>query len=319
MASSERPPDDADEAPRRRTLHVDGRTAAYDVAGEGLPVVFLHGWGLGHRAYRHSLARLVGLGCRVWAPSLPGFGGSAPLAGRDAGLPEYADWVASFLDAAGVDEPVFLIGHSFGGGVAIATAHRHPERVRSLVLVNSIGGAAWKEAADGLDTTPGRTLAERPLWDWGRHFTRDLFPLHLARRVLPAVVPEALGNLLRSPLALWRAGMVARDADLIAELETLKERQLPVVVLSGTRDGVIPRASFDALCRAIGAEGETVEGSHSWLLADPDAFGAVITNAVQVAAMARAAEQAPPPGPERWLHRVRARVRAALHPEEIAA
>jgi pimeloyl-ACP methyl ester carboxylesterase len=278
------------------------------VAGEGLPVVFLHGWGLGHRSYRHSLARLVDLGCRVWAPSLPGFGGSAPLAGPELALSDYADWVAAFLDAVDIDEPVFLIGHSFGGGVAVSTAHRHPARVRSLVLVNSIGGATWKDAAEGA-LEPVRTMAERPLWDWGRHFSRDLFPLHLARRVIPAVLEDAVRNVIRSPQWLWKAGTLARSADLTAELGELRRRKLPIVVLWGTRDAVIPKASFDALCRAVGSPGETVEGSHSWLLADPDAFGAVMTNAVHVAAAARAAEQAPVSRPRHWVRRVAARLR----------
>lgn len=300
-----------------RAVEVAGRSARYHVAGEGLPVVFLHGWGLGHRSYRNSLDRLVELGCRVWAPALPGFAGTAPLAGG-AGLDDYGDWVAAFVDAAGIDEPVFLIGHSFGGGVAISTAHRHPERVRTLVLVNSIGGAAW-EAPAGDAGAPGRTLAERPLWDWGRHFTRDLFPLHRAGRVLQAVLPDALGNVVRNPFALWRVGTLARNADLLAELADLKARGLPVVVLWGTRDGVVPHAAFDAMCRAIGADGEVVDGSHSWLLADPDAFGALLTNAVQVAAVARAAEQAPPPGPARWYERVRHRWRAARGAHDVAA
>lgn len=301
-------PDDLLTAGAARTTEVDGRPARYHVAGAGLPVVFLHGWGLGHRSYRHSLDRLVELGCRVWAPSLPGFGGTAALR-PGAGLDDYGDWVAAFLDAAGVGEPAFLIGHSFGGGVAISTAHRHPDRVRTLVLVNSIGGAAWQAPPDGADG-PGRTLAERPLWDWGRHFTRDLFPLHRAGRVLQAVLPDAVGNLVRNPFALWRVGTLARNADLLAELGDLKARGLPVVVLWGTRDGVVPQAAFDAMCRAIGADGEVVDGSHSWLLADPDAFGELLTNAVQVAAVARAAEQAPLPGPSRWYERVRERWRA---------
>jgi len=307
MASTLARTQEKPDAPARRAVTVDGRTARFHVAGDGLPVVFLHGWGLGHRSYRHSLSRLVDLGCRVWAPSLPGFGGSAPLAGPDVTLDDYADWVAAFLDAVGIDEPVFLVGHSFGGGVAIATAHRHGDRVRSLVLVNSIGGATWKDAADGaLESV--RTMAERPLWDWGRHFTRDLFPLRLGRRVIPAVLEDAVRNALRSPQWLWKAGHLARSADLTTELADLRRRQLPIVALWGTRDAVIPKASFDALCAAIGSAGETVEGSHSWLLADPDAFGAVMTNAVQVAAAARAAEQAPPPAPLRWAQRLRARL-----------
>ena len=53
-------------------------------------------------------------------------------------------WLDDFLRAVGVEEKVVVVGHSFGGGVAMRFAHDYPERVRSLVLVNSIGGSAWK-------------------------------------------------------------------------------------------------------------------------------------------------------------------------------
>ena len=102
----------------RRTW-VDERPALYGVVGEGLPVVFLHGWALGRRSYRHAIRRLVDLGCRVYAPNLPGFGRTPELPPRSASFAGYADWVLDFLDAVGVTEPVFPVGHSFGGGVAV--------------------------------------------------------------------------------------------------------------------------------------------------------------------------------------------------------
>ena len=255
-----------------------------------VPTVLLHGWGLGHRAYRSAIQRLADLGCEVWAPALPGFGGTTGLP-AGAGIEQHADWVADFLQAVGVREPVLLVGHSFGGGVSIATAYRHPGMVRAMVLVNSIGGATWREADDDGVV---RTLADRPWWDWGLHFPRDLLPWHEGRRVLPVVLREAVPNLLRNPVAMARAAEVARTADLTAELEELKRRRLPVLAVWGTRDGVIPQASFDALCRAVGVEGNVVEGTHSWLLADPRSFGEVITNAVEVARLAREAAGAPP-------------------------
>ena len=90
---------------------------------------------------------------------------------------------------------------------------------------------------------------------------------------------------------MWRVGQLARRADLTPELEDLKAKEVPVVVLWGTRDGVIPRSAFDAMCAALGSAGEVVEGSHSWLLADPDHFGEIITNHVEVAQLARAMER----------------------------
>src|SRR5260370_26373658 len=115
---------------------VRGRPALYGVAGDGIPLLFLHGWGLAHHAYKRPLKRLVHLGCRVYAPALPGFGGTADLPGDQLNFGGYANWVAHFLDAVGVTEPVFVVGHSFGGGVAIKLAHDHPRLGPSLVLIN---------------------------------------------------------------------------------------------------------------------------------------------------------------------------------------
>jgi pimeloyl-ACP methyl ester carboxylesterase len=182
-------------------------------------------------------------------------------------------------------EPVVMVGHSFGGGVAIRTAHDRPDLVRSLVLVNSVGGSAWRK---GKTLT---SLAERPLWDWGLHFPGDIWPIPQATRVLPVMLEDALPNLVRNPRSLWKVANVARGADLTDELEELKRRELPVTILWASRDGIIPRESFEALCVAAGAHGRVVEGSHSWLLADPDGFTEVITNDLEVAKMARALEQ----------------------------
>src|SRR5688500_7867632 len=140
MASTRRSPTDHLVWTR---AEVQGRPALYGRAGEpgGLPVLFLHGWALGSHSYKRSLKRLVGLGCEVFAPALPGFGGTADLPVDQFSIDGYAGWVADFLDAVGVDERAFVIGHSFGGCVAIQTAHDHPDRVRTLVLVNSVGGS----------------------------------------------------------------------------------------------------------------------------------------------------------------------------------
>ena len=257
---------------------VDGGPAVYGEAGSGAPAVFLHGWGLDHKAYKRALSRLVRAGLHVYAPALPGFGGSAGLSDGLGELGDYGDWVAAFLTSVGVRDPVLLLGHSFGGGVAVMMAHDHPEQVRALVLINSVGGSAWARAGSVV-----RSMAQRPLWDWGIHMPADLFPVRQARRVLPVIVGEAVSNLVRDPRSFWRAAGVARRADLTAELDTLRRRRLPVVVLWGPRDHLITRDSFEDMCRALGGpDVVTVPGTHSWLLADPDAFGEVMTNVLDI-------------------------------------
>jgi pimeloyl-ACP methyl ester carboxylesterase len=259
-----------------KRLSADGRVYHYGVAGDGPPLLFLHGWGLGYRSYRGALQRLAEQGARVIAPALPGFGGNPALATEDQSFAGYAGWVGRFLDALGVDEPVAVVGHSFGGGVGIRFAHDHLDRVRSLVLVNSVGGSAWGHHGAAL-----RSLAERPLWDWGIHLPLDLLPVRQLTRVVPVILEDMVPNLVRDPISLWRVAGLVRQADLSAELEGLRAGGLPIVVLWGRADRVLPRASMESLCAAAGIgleQAVTVPGKHTWLLADPRTFGEVMTN-----------------------------------------
>jgi len=270
-------PREADWLTWKRT-EVDGRSAVYGEGGEGPTVVFLHGWGLDHKAYKRALSRLIGAGVHVVAPALPGFGGTAGLPRDAADLSGYVHWVQRFLDEVGVRGPAVVMGHSFGGGVAIRFAYDYLDRTRALVLVNSIGGSAWTHKGSAI-----RSMAERPLWDWGIHLPADIFPVRQARKVLPVIVAEALPNMLRDPRAFWAAAGLARRADLTDELDELRRRGLPVVVLWGKSDQIITQDSFEAMCLALGDPHViTVPGTHSWLIADPDAFGEVMTNVLDL-------------------------------------
>lgn len=257
-----------------RNTAVQGRPASYGVAGTGPPVVFLHGWGLAQRSYKRALKRLVAADLRVYAPALPGGGGTAGLPAAELSLEGYAAWVADFIEAAGVGEPVTLIGHSFGGGVAIRTAYDAPSRVARLVLVNSIGGSAWTDGKGVI-----RAIADRPWWDWGLHLREDVLPWRQITRVLPVITEDLLPNLLHDPATLWRAAKIACTADLTAELEELKRRRLPVVIVWSKDDNVIPRASLATLRAALGdPQLITVPGNHGWVISDPERFAEVITN-----------------------------------------
>src|SRR5579862_239522 len=241
-------------------IEVDGRPAHYGVGGSvGPSVVFLHGWGLGSRAYKRAVNRLIARGCRVYAPSLPSFGGTANLPADQMTLAGYADWVAAFMAAVGIDEPVLLIGHSFGGGVAINLAERYGEVVSYLVLLNAVGG-----------------VSSRPPWMWVAAFGRELWPVPQAIDMLQAMRDDVVPNVVRNPVGMVRAARLAQRADLGSELAVLRARGVPVLVLTSDSDNIIPRGSFEALCDAVGTDGRVVHGGHSWLLADPDAFDEVL-------------------------------------------
>ena len=255
-------------------IELDGTTAAHAATGPGHPdALFLHGWGIGPHAYASSLVRLAGMGCTLVAPGQPGFGGTPPLSAADCSFEGYARWTAGYLDAVGVRDPIVVVGHSFGGGVALQLAHDFPDRVAGLVLCNGVGGR--------LDPgRPGAQGADRPLWRWGHHLGGDLLALSHAARVLPAVLGEAVPNLVHHPIALWRVAGFVRQADLVAQASVLRARRIPSVIVWSDRDAVVPFACFSALCGAAGVRGVVVPGNHSWIIADPDRFADVAWRAL---------------------------------------
>ena len=125
-------PDRPAEFPRAGYAKPGGIDTFYLEAGEGRPVLLLHGLGATNASMLPSLADL-GRDHRVIAPDLPGFGESAkPVRSYDAGY--YAEWVLSLMDELGI-ERADLIGNSMGGRVAIEAGLVAPDRIRSAVLL----------------------------------------------------------------------------------------------------------------------------------------------------------------------------------------
>ncbi len=299
-------PGDPDDRVAWKRVVVYRRTAWYAVAGpeDGIPTLFLHGWALAHLAYREALRRLARLGCRVWAPALPGFGGTAELSARHFSFDGFAE-LGRRVRRRGGHRP------SRPSSSATRSAGEWPSGMRTTTPTGCAPSCSSTRSA-ARSGARVRSMAERPLWDWGLHFPSDVLPVRQLRRVVPVILEDAVPNLVRNPRAVWRVAQLARKADLTPELEELKRRALPVAVLWGDQDEVIPRSSFDALCTAIGATGEVVHGTHSWLLADPDRFGEVMTNVVEVARVARSLEQPGRPHP----HRLRSLHDARPHDEQ---
>jgi pimeloyl-ACP methyl ester carboxylesterase len=121
----------------KRTIDVDGISTGYLTAGEGgPPLVLLHGVGTSAGEWAWVLPALARNNV-VYAIDLPGYDGSGEP-------PDYspaftARFVASFLDAVGVERNVVLVGSSFGGLAALHLALSEPERVSALVLADSAG------------------------------------------------------------------------------------------------------------------------------------------------------------------------------------
>lgn len=110
------------------------------------PLVLLHGWGHTLESFR-PLATLLEKKYHLFLVDLPGFGRSPMPPGPWSSF-DYADHVIDFLDRQGMQQAT-LLGHSFGGKVAMSAAARYPERVASLVLLAPSGlkrKRTWREA-----------------------------------------------------------------------------------------------------------------------------------------------------------------------------
>ncbi len=145
-------------------LTIHGHRRAFARAGlpvgEGPALLLLHGLGADHTTWDRVIGQL-GRRYTVIAPDLLGHGQSAkPRA--DYTLGGYANGMRDLLTVLGVDK-VNLVGHSFGGGVAMQFAYQFPERTERLVLVGSGGLGPEVTPVIRAITTPGFELLLGPL------------------------------------------------------------------------------------------------------------------------------------------------------------
>lgn len=122
--------------PEDRFLKVGGQLVHIEQAGSGEPVILLHGFGASTYSWRNVMPALAA-SFRVIAIDLNGFGYTQrPRTFESYTREGQADLVLRVMDGLGI-RSAHLMGHSYGGGLSLFIASRYPERVRSLVLVDS--------------------------------------------------------------------------------------------------------------------------------------------------------------------------------------
>ena len=244
-----------------RTTTVQGARVRWLDAGEGDPLLFLHGWGLTPRVYAPAITPLCRAGIRVLAPAM-----------RARSVDLLAHQAAAFLDSLELDEPAFVMGHSLGGGVAIRLASLRPDLVRSLTLVNSVGGA------------PGRRgMTTAPWWRWAMGAVAEAHPSALRRDVASNVVRDFLPTVFKAPIASAFSAVAALSANLADDAQRLVDAGLPVLFVWGDRDRLITPGAFAEIANEMTPE--VVAGRHGWLLTEPTEFATLLHNALVVHAM----------------------------------
>lgn len=113
---------------------IDGVRLFYQTVGAGPHLVMLHGWAQDTSTF-WPLVDLLSGSFRLWLLDLPGFGRSG-MSRNPMTVSDYASVVRGFVEQHQLGRPG-LVGHSFGGRVAIKLASRHPDIVRRLLLVDA--------------------------------------------------------------------------------------------------------------------------------------------------------------------------------------
>ncbi|SMH29683.1 Pimeloyl-ACP methyl ester carboxylesterase [Rathayibacter oskolensis] len=119
----------------RRTLPVLDSTMAFLEAGSGPTVVLLHGNPTSSHLWRNVIPGVAEAGYRVIAADLIGMGRSGS-SGRGYRLVDHLAYLEAFLDALGVPDPV-LVGHDWGGVLALALARSRPASVRGAAVLEA--------------------------------------------------------------------------------------------------------------------------------------------------------------------------------------
>lgn len=221
-----------------RTITAAGYQTNLHDQGEGFPVLLIHGSGPGVTAWANwrgiipQLARTR----RVVAPDMLGFGYSERPADGIYNQERWVEHAIGVLDALGIGQ-TDLVGNSFGGGLALALAIRHPERVRRLVLMGSVG--VRFPLTEGLDQTWGytpsldnmRKLLDLFAYDRSR-VTDELAQLRYEASIRPGF-QESFAAMFPPPRQNGIDDLASKEADI---------RALPheTLVIHGREDQIIP-------------------------------------------------------------------------------
>jgi pimeloyl-ACP methyl ester carboxylesterase len=240
-------------APRitRHRIVLHGQPMSYLTCGpdDGPLVVLVHGLAGSAASWRDVLP-LLGRHVSVLAPDLLGHGESAAPTTADYSVGGHAARLRDLLAELGHDR-VSLVGHSFGGGVAMMFAYQFPERTETLTLVASGGLGPELSLALRSASLPGVALAAHalasvtPSW-LGRLAAQGAVALGLAPRTDLDQASSALVDLLADPsarrafLSTLRAavGWSGQRLDATDLLYLLSD--LPLLFIAGSRDACIP-------------------------------------------------------------------------------
>ena len=244
-----------------------GRRLWYlDTGGTGIPVVFLHAASGSSALLEHQIAVVRAAGYRFIAYDRLGSGRSVLDSGSDPG--SAADDLDALVSLLKIDR-FHLVGTAAGGGVALDYALTHPERLRSLIVANSIGGVQ-----DDDYLALSRRMRPAPQFDALPTEFRELGPSYRAANAEETARWAELARQSR-PLNALTSPQRNRNRMTFAMLETIR---IPTLLLTGDADLYTPPPVLRLFAARInGAESLVVpEAGHSVYWERPQVFNAAL-------------------------------------------
>lgn len=233
-------------------------------------VLILHGWGSRAENWSKVKELLENRGYNVLAPDLPGFGKNPPPQ-QPWATDDYLEWVKDFCAKQNLSQ-FFLMGHSFGGGLAVKFADRFPEKLKGLILVapKIRRQKNYRYYLGLISAKLGKIIFSLPIFSFLRPLarrvlyavigTRDYYKLELAKTI---TMKETFRNVVSEEL-----------------IRCLPRIKTPALIVWGKKDDMTPIKDAHLINKMIkGSKLEVIErGEHALNLQFPEVLAQKIIN-----------------------------------------
>lgn len=253
---------------------INGLKLAYQSEGQGIPLLFIHGFPLNSRMWEPQIRPLSNK-TRALAPDLRGHGDSEPVDGPYS-MGILADDCVSLLDALDIEQPAVVCGLSMGGYITLAMYRRHPDRIQGLILAATRAGA---------DSPEGKANRDKAIAQAEKEGAAAIASSMLPKMMAPKTY-ESNPDLVEQVEKIMNRTSVP---GIIGALEGMKQRpdstpllgkiDVPTLILHGENDQLIPAQEAQDMHIAIAHSSLHLmsDAGHLLNLEQPDRFNQAIS------------------------------------------
>lgn len=216
-------------------IQMSGWSISYDTAGEGLPIIFIHGFPLSRKVWEPQISGLASY-ARVILPDLRGHGDSDALQGPYS-MDTLAEDCISLMNNLGITQPALVCGLSMGGYVAFAMYRKFADRIAGLILSATRAAGESDEGKTARDNaiTIAKTKGVDAIVDsmMPKMFAPDTYASQpdLVHRVRKMMVNTSVNGII---------GALEAMRDRPDSTPMLSNIHKPVLILHGDKDQIIP-------------------------------------------------------------------------------